>query len=278
MVHVKKLLEYWNERYPSFDCDNDCVEWFSNSVTDTYLEKFWPRQVRQGLSISKLGYPAICTGLDKVLPKKDKTEQSLKQQWIFSVGDYFEAFCYATMYHLGINIYNNQKTVEIFGVEGHIDGTLEDGTVVDFKTMSGNYYEQFVQAPNDDRGYLTQLTLYMEALGQKTGAFICLNKFTNELAYVPIHITWSKCQEALERAEAITNALAEIETLQDVFEWFEAPEPVPEYRYKKKTGKLLLPPSIKYSQYAPYLYEFDSTPRHVLWALEPEEAMSRLLR
>jgi 5-hydroxyisourate hydrolase-like protein (transthyretin family) len=213
-----------------------------------------------------------------------KTVQEAKTErnkLTFHLGDWFEAWAAVLLERAGythVPIPSNclsedaQWRVEVLfpdslPVVGHLDLVVSRGTeaplIIEVKTMSDNYWRSFTRlgyrakstddyffvdgGGDDERGYMTQLALYVGATGYN-GAWLALNKATMQLAVVAPD--GNDLQAAWARAERVTKALSSIEFLEDVYNKVMAPPGVPEIYKNSPTGRLLLPPAMRYETYA----------------------------
>lgn len=250
---------------------NDGVEFhpWSASILGKYIENLrqiskefftnWEDpDVKEGriLRASTLGQPSVVQAM-KVLGYDNKvpgvgTENRLSR--LFMDGHVFEAEIIAHMEaYPGFSVVDQQREIEFEGVFGHIDGVVDTGhgkVLIEAKTMSPYYFDKFIKEPNDVRGYVTQLAIYTEALGLP-GVWICKNKATSQVAMVIPNE--EELVEARYRAHLLVPLLRKIETFEDIFEVFQAPEPVEEVCKKKATGRFLVPEEMRYN---PWRYVF----------------------
>lgn len=101
----------------------------------------------------------------------------------FLFGDITELFVLFLAKLAGHTVANEQLSVSILDVDGHIDGTV-DGELVDVKSASPYSFDKFklgLSKDNDAFGYLTQLGSYRTAMGHKRAHFIPVNKVTGHL-------------------------------------------------------------------------------------------------
>jgi hypothetical protein len=207
----------------------------------------------------------------------------------FHAGDWFEAWASVFLARAGYEpvpippgkvSFDNQWRVEYPlangpAITGHLDLVVRSSKnaeylpmIVEVKTMSDQYWRSFcslgysttediyfVPAGGDDaRGYMTQLALYIASTGFP-GAWLALNKATFQMALVVPDK--DRLYEALRRAEKVALALSHIKCLKDVYTVVKAPPGVPEVHKHSLTGKLLLPPSMKYETVAPPFLFYD---------------------
>mgnify|MGYP003638999069 CR=1 FL=1 len=88
----------------------------------------------------------------------------------------------------GHSVTDEQATVEVDGIKGHMDSRI-DGEVVDVKTASSFAFKKFTKETlpeNDNYGYLTQLSGYEASGDTENGGFFVMNKESGELClYIP---------------------------------------------------------------------------------------------
>lgn len=153
---------------------------------DMFYRQYGEQEDRApGLRLSQMYKPFGFLLLDRMGLKRQET-YSLKSRYNLVLGDFWEATIIRLLKEYGFPVDEEQRTVTYKGVNGHIDFMYNGDTVVDVKTMSHQYFSKFVKEPNDDRGYITQLLCYSVATNAVAQGFLCLNKLSGELAWVPI--------------------------------------------------------------------------------------------
>jgi hypothetical protein len=101
----------------------------------------------------------------------------------FMYGDILEALLLFLCKQSGHKVNDQQKEVEIDGVKGHIDATIDD-ILIDVKSASNFSFNKFKFGSlyeDDSFGYTEQLSSYRKALGAKEAAFLAVNKETGEI-------------------------------------------------------------------------------------------------
>lgn len=141
-----------------------------------------PRDQKTGIRMSNIGHPNRKLWYDI---KHDLKEQSFKPQdaMKFLFGHIIEELVLFFARKAGHKVENEQKEVEVFGVTGHMDCTI-DGKVVDVKSASPFAFTKFVTGKvvgEDPFGYMAQLAGYEHAMGTDGGGFLVMNKVTGEL-------------------------------------------------------------------------------------------------
>lgn len=117
-------------------------------------------------------------------PEKLSAQARIK----FLFGDILELMLLFLAREAGHSVSNEQEEVDIDGVKGHLDATI-DGVVVDAKSCSSYSFKKFETGAlkNDDSfGYIPQLSGYSEAKGGMDGAFLAIDKTVGDVCLLPI--------------------------------------------------------------------------------------------
>jgi hypothetical protein len=186
----------------------------------------------KSLRASQLGKPAVLQAMDKLGIKREGDSIQNKLKLIFHQGEIFECLAIELLKVYGFKVTLEQAEVEFDGVKGHIDCVVDDAYLLELKTMSGQYTSKFRKAPDDTRGYVSQLAIYQDALSLP-GAWLAYDKANSE-AFIKAYPNDPKIiAESLDRASYIIGSMDYIEKFEDIFEYFEAPPPV-DYSCKVK--------------------------------------------
>jgi hypothetical protein len=156
----------------SLDIKEKDIDKFGESMKDI-LRKWSNPEPRSNerLRMSNIGRPLRQLWFDV---KSDKEPEKIPPSVFikFLYGHLLEEIVLFLVKMSGHEVTDEQKSVEVDGIKGHMDCVI-DGEVVDVKTT----------LPEDDVfGYMAQLTGYEAAQGTKNGAFLALNKESGELA------------------------------------------------------------------------------------------------
>lgn len=118
----------------------------------------------------------------------------------FLLGDIVEEFLFFLAKQAGHDVQNEQMEVELNGVKGHIDGTI-DGVIVDSKSASTFSFQKFKDGKlkyDDPFGYIDQMGGYLKATEgdsrvkvKDKGAFLVIDKQHGHLA-LDVHPAPSK--------------------------------------------------------------------------------------
>jgi hypothetical protein len=149
------------------------------SVIEHWAE---PRGNSTGLRMSNIGYPNRKLWYDVNVGCEQKEFKS-HEAFKFLFGHVVEELILFFAKLAGHKVENEQKEVDVHGVIGHMDCTI-DGHVVDVKTASPYSFKKFVTgrvATEDPFGYMAQLAGYEHAYGTDGGGFLVVDKVSGEL-------------------------------------------------------------------------------------------------
>lgn len=127
----------------------------------------------------------------------------------FLHGDIIESALITLSKLSGWNITDEQKEVSLMGVPGHIDGILnaDKKYILECKSMNEYSFERFEKdGPEETFGYLTQSSLYMEAMGLDEAIMVGCCKTTGHIADHIFKKRDDLVQKALERWSIIKDA------------------------------------------------------------------------
>jgi hypothetical protein len=223
------------------------------------------KQASTGLRISQLGKPAVlqaCSLIPEDMTRhgfnvEDSFVNNAKMLELVHRGNQWEAWAASMLEACGHDIDLEQYAVSYMGIPGHIDFTC-DGVLVEVKTMSPRYFQQFTRKPDDDRGYITQLACYADYTGLPA-VWLCLDKGSHNVAVVPLDNAGDYRLSCLDRVTRIVPKLQSVTCLEDVYNLFSPPPGVPEMYKKEPTGKLKVPPSMQYSNLRGLFYNLEYT-------------------
>lgn len=255
---------------------NKSTELYAQSLMKRFVyydEEDLVQAEKTALRPSNLGKPAVDIFGARFFPELYQGgEYNAQLNHIFHMGDTWE--CDALFYFAqrGIEILDVQPTIDWRGkVQGTADAVVcIDGIryVVDFKSVNSNYFKdswdrslvlyylpshladhqvlnrlplilkglECCAAINNRRGYITQLSLYSDAL-HLPPMLLMLNKDTSEV--VEGYITVDERDAALHRVEQIVDAWDAVECWEDIFEYIKPPPLRKEYKNKKWTGRYM---------------------------------------
>lgn len=152
---------------------------FSDSLKNLVKKRLAEVKTKPYLRISNIGKP--CSRELWYSINKPEVGEPLRPETYFKFlfGDVIEQLILLFARVSGHSVENEQKEVEVLGVKGSIDGTI-DGELVDVKSASSLSFKKFeegISDKNDSFGYRVQLGLYNYALGnEKPAHFIAVDK------------------------------------------------------------------------------------------------------
>lgn len=159
------------------------IEEFGHGLARLLTGRLLDRGVRGALRLSNLGstcrrklwYMVHCPG--------DAEPLSPTTRLKFLYGDLIEMLVLFLAKIAGHEVTNEQETVYVDGIPGHLDA-LVDGHLVDVKSASSRGMDKFRQhglRQDDPFGYLTQLGAYAKSKNLSEGSFIAVGKETGEI-------------------------------------------------------------------------------------------------
>lgn len=206
---------------------------FGNDVLSAaYSQYFDNANGYRGIRPSNAYKPAIVHVLNKFGVGIETPTIKWNRAYAPFIGHVTEALMYVLLTEHGVaykrgtslNVLNNTMC-------GTPDFTL-DNAVVDIKSANGSYYRQFSNAPDDNRGYITQLHLYAEALGTREMYVLMLCK---EWASAQLtQIAYSKdCLDSVKRRIECINAAQSVDYIVNC--------PIPSLMQNRKGGLIVMP-------------------------------------
>jgi hypothetical protein len=120
-------------------------------------------------------------------PELSGEELSPSTKIKFLYGDILESLLLFLAAEAGHDVQNRQLEVEVEGVKGSIDATI-DGVLVDVKSASQQGFRKFQShtVPEDDAfGYMEQLSGYSEGLGGVDAGFLAIEKQAGHVVFDP---------------------------------------------------------------------------------------------
>ena len=250
-MKLTEFIELWNNQEISLDeFEPDNLDWLETQTKRDFVSTYGKTEERE-LSISQLGKPFGFLLLDK-FGIKNKQPITAQTQYHLMTGKMWESIILSLMWQYGVDIHMLQQEVDFNGIKGHVDCVYADNTVIDIKTMNAYYFKKFIEEPDDDKGYLTQIGAYQYSLGCKYAGILCLNKWFGELSYVSIEVynkNYTKDQVECTVAELVNRAATIVErypynySLKKVVTNFIENIHCPEHKTSKK---IMVPDLLKY--------------------------------
>ena len=136
--------------------------------------------------------------------EKAGKEMDSRSYMVFFQGDMAELAVIYLAKLAGCNIKDEQKEVEINGIKGHPDATM-DGRLVEIKSMSSYGFEKFEKGEIDE-SYLYQINAYLHCLGMTECIMVALNKDAGVLGERVITKDPNKVSDIIYRIENLKSA------------------------------------------------------------------------
>ncbi len=163
---------------------------FGGNLTEIMDGRFHEKRDKTFLRLSNIGKPDRQLWFD--INKPELAEPLPPQALIkFMYGDMQEQLVVLLAKLAGHDVQFEQENVEINGIKGHLDCTI-DGHVVDVKSASRFAFSKFekgtlLEPGNDAFGYIGQLAGYVHAKTPgKDGYFLAINKDLGHLALLKV--------------------------------------------------------------------------------------------
>lgn len=164
--------------------DPEHVKHLGESLAETIKRRFAEERGPSYLRMSNIGKGDRQLWYEINKPELSGEELSPATKLKFLYGDILELLLIFLAEEAGHDVQNRQTTVEVDGVKGSIDATI-DGVLVDVKSASERAFVKFAkhQVPEDDAfGYMEQLAGYSEGIGSNGGAFLAVDKQSGRIA------------------------------------------------------------------------------------------------
>lgn len=183
---IYNILEQTTEaRVPNEDEDrvlDNLADAMRSAVKDAV---FAPAQQRAGrLRLSSIGKEDRKLWLDYHDQDGEPIDGQTYMKFLY--GHVVEALVLALAELAGHTVTGNQDEVEVNGVKGHIDGSI-DGVLCDVKSASGWAIKKFrggTLHESDDFGYIHQLAAYAKALQQDEWGWLAVDKAGGEIVWM----------------------------------------------------------------------------------------------
>lgn len=168
------------------NCNEENLDAFANNIKDlvrSRLKRYTPPS--SPLRFSSLGKKNRQLWYEAHPEAGSKEALQPKTYLKFMYGDVIEQLLLLLVKEAGHTVEQEQATVVVDGVEGHIDAII-DGVVVDVKSASPYGFKKFEQntvVQDDDFGYVEQLAGYSNVLTPgKDAAWLAMDKVAGDIA------------------------------------------------------------------------------------------------
>lgn len=171
----------------SHEVDPQRADAFGRELANIITRRLGETRGQSYLRMSNLGKGDRQLWYEINKPELAGEELSPSTKIKFLFGDILEALLLFLAEEAGHDVQNRQAQVEVEGVKGSIDATI-DGVLVDVKSASSPSFKKFDQhrVPEDDPfGYMEQLSGYSEGMGQLDAGFLAIDKQLGHIVFDP---------------------------------------------------------------------------------------------
>lgn len=161
----------------------------TSKLGDTFVDRFneYTKERKATLRLSNVGRPNRQLWYE--LHGYPFTPLSSTAKFKFLFGSILEELVLFLAMEAGHSVTDQQGTVELDGVTGHIDAVIDGEVLVDVKSCSTRSFEKFERGTlfsDDPFGYVGQLTGYTKAKGLKRAAFIAIDKTLGKICVLEL--------------------------------------------------------------------------------------------
>jgi hypothetical protein len=245
----KRFMQRYNmysQRAPSRNLTQAAWQTFgSEIVTAAYQQYFDNANEYRGIRPSNAYKPAIAHVLQKFGYCHSDERIKWNRAYAPFIGHVTEALVVLLLTEANVP-FTRGTSMSILG--GAMSGTADiiiDDLVIDIKSMNGTYFRKFTDAPDDERGYITQLHLYANALGTHNMGVLALCKDYPSISFMPLGYS-SECIDSVKRRVDMINAATSVSDIRHC--------PIPPL-YAGRGNTLNVPPSLKYCESKHLLYK-----------------------
>lgn len=191
--------------------------WYSEMLRNLYVKRSNPDDYTNNpFRSSQLGKPALVTAYNYYHPNNSCNDSDISNpnKRRMESGHVFEMWVATQLIRLGYEVtYNVSAKLQIMqqDINCHVDLIVHDGdskVIIECKEISDWYFKQWYgkrySQPDDDRGYLTQASVYSQAFNMPV-IWILSNRQTGELGYVVLDKETK--DECLDRVKEIVDVL-----------------------------------------------------------------------
>ena len=168
----------------ALDISDEDIDDFGEAIKDVVRHWATPKaRDSNTLRMSNIGKPSRQLWYDLKYKREESSFEDSHLPIKFLYGHLLEEVLLFLVKMSGHKVEDEQKEVEVKGVNGHIDCKI-DGEVIDIKTASGFAFNKFRNGTlreDDPFGFMAQLAGYEEAEGTTNGGFLVINKESGEL-------------------------------------------------------------------------------------------------
>lgn len=211
MSYPKSIDTLVDDIYSLFnghECDPDRAAAFGQAVANVVVRRLAESERKFSLRMSSIGKPDRKLWYEAHNQSREELPPQAKMKFLY--GDILECLLLFLAAEAGHTVENQQGEVEVNGVLGHLDSTI-DGALVDVKSASTQSFRKFKEgnlANDDPFGYMEQLAGYNEGVNADRAGFLVIDKTLGHLTFLEIPVDDLKALKVPERIEHLKEVVA----------------------------------------------------------------------
>lgn len=211
MSYPKSIDTLVDDIYSLFnghECDPDRAAAFGQAVADVVVRRLTETERKFSLRMSSIGKPDRKLWYEAHNQSREELPPQARMKFLY--GDILECLLLFLAAEAGHTVENQQGEVEVNGVLGHLDSTI-DGALVDVKSASTQSFRKFKEgnlANDDPFGYMEQLAGYNEGVNADRAGFLVIDKTLGHLTFLEIPVDDLKALKVPERIEHLKEVVA----------------------------------------------------------------------
>lgn len=193
------------------------LDTFGDNCKSILKETFSRSRDLRKLRLSAIGKPDRELWMNYNHPERSESHLTSENYMIFLYGHLIEEMMLSLVKLSGNKVTDEQKTVEVEGVTGHMDCKI-NGVIVDVKSASQKGFTKFKNNTlhkDDPFGYIGQNKCYAYAEEESKYGWLAFNKVSGEIAYLEYDednpgdykdaIDWDPAQRVLDVKKFVAN-------------------------------------------------------------------------
>lgn len=211
MSYPKSIDTLVDDIYSLFnghECDPDRAAAFGQAVADVVVRRLAETERKFSLRMSSIGKPDRKLWYEAHNQSREELPPQAKMKFLY--GDILECLLLFLAAEAGHTVENQQGEVEVNGVLGHFDSTI-DGALVDVKSASSQSFRKFKEgnlADDDPFGYMEQLAGYNEGVKADRAGFLVIDKTLGHVVFSEVPVDDLKALKVPERIEHLKEVVA----------------------------------------------------------------------
>lgn len=204
MSYPKSIDTLVDDIYSLFnghECDPDRAAAFGQAVADVVVRRLTETERKFSLRMSSIGKPDRKLWYEAHNQSREELPPQARMKFLY--GDILECLLLFLAAEAGHTVENQQGEVEVNGILGHLDSTI-DGALVDVKSASTQSFRKFKEgnlANDDPFGYMEQLAGYNEGVKADRAGFLVIDKTLGHVVFSEVPVDDLKALKVPERIE-----------------------------------------------------------------------------